>query len=585
MKAGFINSINIADMVLDIVKRYFQKISDIVVGKSDQKDFEKRFFITIVFFIIVISLYATAINIVLRLGKLVTSLTTFSAIFFVIIYYLARFKDIIKSTKTITIIVMFFLLSLLWFSNAGSQGPIIFVYFVFFSYILLAMEGWAMWLSLFIFGVNISALFLLEYTHPELISGYSSEFARIFDVFTSTVLYFCAGGIIIFFTKMNYIREKQKAEKSDHLKSAFLANMSHEIRTPMNSIVGFSQLLKREHITDKKKKRYIQIINDNSKYLLRLLEDIIDTSIIDSDQLKIIKSEINLHQLFTKLYLDFRQILDDNKKHGITLSFQIPPQNFVFQSDGARLEQIMRNLLFNAVKFTHRGFIKYGCRMEQEELHFYVQDSGIGIQKKNLEDIFRRFTKVEDEHKNIYFRGTGIGLSLTKRLVELLEGKIWVDSKYGEGSVFYFALPMSGLKFTDLPDEEVSQEEILNNWEGKTVLIAEDEESNFEYLKELLLPTRLNILHAKDGNEAVEFARNMKPDLILMDIKLPQIDGLLAAQAIRKFNQKVPIIAQTAYAMNDDKQNSILAGCNDYLSKPLSNKSLMKLFSQYLNQP
>ncbi len=570
-------------MVLHFIKRNFQKINQIIVGKSDQADFEKRFFITVVFFIILISFYATIINVILRLGKVLTAMTAFSTLFFILIYYLARFKGIIQSTKAITVIVMFVLLSLLWFSNAGSQGPIIFVYFVFFSYILLAMEGWIMWVSLFMLAINISALFLIEYFHPEWISGYSSEFARIFDVYTSTVLYFCAGGIIILFTKTNYIREKQKAEKSDHLKSAFLANMSHEIRTPMNSIVGFSQLLKNKNISDEKRNRYTDIINENSKYLLRLLEDIIDISIIDSDELKILQSEINLNQLFTKLYLDFRQILDDHKKHGINLSFKIPLQNIVFQSDIARLEQIMRNLLFNAVKFTHRGFIRYGCRTEQDKLLFYVQDSGIGIHKKHHEEIFKRFTKVEDEHKSIYFRGTGIGLSITKKLVELLDGNIWIDSKYGEGSVFYFTLPISGLKVTELPDENAPPQEIFDDWIGKTVLIVEDEESNFEYLKELLIPTGMNIIHATNGHDAVEFARKGDLNLILLDIKLPQVDGLQAAEAIRKFNRDIPIIAQTAYAMDTDWQKSLLAGCNDYLSKPLDGLLLLRLFRKYLN--
>ncbi len=570
-------------MLIRQFKKYFHSLSTLIIGRSEQDDFDKRFFTAIVFITFLVTVYATVINILLKLHHLLIFTTSISSVFFFVIYFFTRFKGILKQTQTLTILTVFVMLSIMWLFNGGSKGPIIFVYFVFFSYILFAMEGTRLLVLISVLFLNISVLYLTEYFYPSLILNYSTEFARIFDLFTGTVLFFCAGGMIIIFSKMHYVKEREKAEKSDKLKSAFLANMSHEIRTPMNSIIGFSQLLQKPELAIDKKDKYVQIINENSKYLLRLIEDIIDISMIDSEQLKIVYKDVSIDDLFNKLFLSFRQILDENQKHQIELSFNIPREDIFIHTDVVRLEQILRNLLYNAVKFTHRGFIKFGLKLENDLIIFFITDSGIGLQKKNLEDIFHRFKKIEDEYNRILFRGAGIGLSLSKNLVELLGGEIWVESKYGDGSTFYFSLPANGIKFINRAESNKSLSEKPINWSGKSILIAEDEESNFEFLKEMLELTHVNIIRAKDGIEAVELSKISNPHLILMDVKMPQLDGMSATKAIRQFNAKVPIIIQTALAMKKDKQNALETGYTDFISKPLDIKKLMNILKKYIN--
>ena len=570
-------------MFLKQAKKYYHTLSKFIIGNSEQDEFDKRLFTTIVFIAFLVTVYATVINILLQLHHLLTITTTISAIFFFVIYYFTRFKGILKQTRMLTILIAFVMLGIMWMFNAGSKGPIIFVYFVLFSYILFAMEGTSLIVLLSVLFLNISVLYITEYYYPSLILNYSSEFARIFDLYTGTVLFFCAGGMIIIFSKMHYVKEREKAEKSDKLKSSFLANMSHEIRTPMNSIVGFSQLLQKQGLPADKKDKYIGIINENSKYLLRLIEDIIDISMIDSEQLKIIYKDVNILNLFNKLYNSFIQILDENQKHNIDFSYEVPRDDILIHTDEVRLEQILRNLLYNAVKFTHRGFIKFGYKIENDCVVFFVSDSGIGLQKKNLENIFQRFTKIEDEYNRILFRGAGIGLSLSKNLVELLGGRIWVESKYGDGSTFFISLPAKGLKSAEKKETEEKISEKSIDWSGKSILIAEDEETNFEFLKEMLESTNINIIWAKDGNEAVELSKVSNPHLILMDVKMPQLNGLDAVKAIRQFNTKVPIIIQTALAMKKDGKDILKSGYTDLITKPLDIKKLMIILKKYMN--
>ncbi|MBN2610773.1 MAG: response regulator [Bacteroidales bacterium] len=565
------------------LKETGQAISNLLLGKYEETEFDRRFFSAIVFITFLVSIYATVINIILKLNTPITLSTGISAMVFLGIYYAIRWGSDLDRTRIIAIIIACVAFSMFWFFNAGSKGPVIFLFFVFFLYVLFVMKGKALLLLLTLIALNITALYVVEYYHPDWVTGYDTEFARIFDLYFGTVMFFVVGGVIIFFAKLNYTREKNKAENSDRLKSSFLANLSHEIRTPMNSIIGFSQLLQKQELAKEKRERYLKLLNENSKYLLQLIEDIIDISIIDSQQIKLASKHTNLSMLLNKLYVNFRQVLDDMDKHQIKLSLEIPEESLVTETDEVRLEQVLRNILFNSVKFTHRGEIKFGYRLIKDKLYFFVSDTGIGIKNKHLKEIFNRFMKIEDENYRVVFRGAGIGLSLCKDLVRLLGGTIWAESKYGEGSVFSFTIPYKEVKAT-ISFHETTKESASNlNWSGKMILIAEDEESNFEYLKELLDGTKIRIEWAKNGNEAIEITRVSKPDLILMDIKMPNINGLEATRIIRGFNQAIPIIAQTAHAFENDKQKCIEAGCNEYICKPIDATKALDLLKKYLN--
>jgi PAS domain S-box-containing protein len=381
---------------------------------------------------------------------------------------------------------------------------------------------------------------------------------------------------------------KNKAEESDRLKSAFLANMSHEIRTPMNVIIGFTELLVSQDLTQEEKYEFSEHIMNNSKTLLHLIDDIIDISKIDAGELKIIKKNCLVNKMLSELFDTFSEIkrIQGKEKIKIYLKKEFENQRMPIITDTLRLNQILSNLLYNALKFTETGYIEFGYSLVEDKesmLRFYVKDTGFGIPKKMHELIFDRFRKVEDPVK--LFRGTGLGLAISKRLTELLGGKIWVESELGKGSIFYFTIPF------EKGEEKISMPATLYipkvkyNWSGKTVLIVEDENTNYIFIEKALRNTNVKIFRAKNGKEAVKiFTERKNFDLILMDIKLPVMNGYEATKLIRKsLNPKkmIPIIAQTAFAMADEKERILNSGFDDYLSKPFSLKQLLEIIDKY----
>lgn len=380
---------------------------------------------------------------------------------------------------------------------------------------------------------------------------------------------------------------KEKAEESDRLKSAFLANMSHEIRTPMNAIIGFSSLLTDRDIVEESKDELVSHIIHNSDTLLHLIDDIIDIAKIEAEQLKINKQNCNINLILNELLDNFNKRKQTIKKQDIKISInkEVENERLMIYTDPFRLQQILSNLIDNALKYTEKGFVEFGYLFENssnnENIKFFVQDTGIGLSKDQQEIIFRRFSKVEDNKKKIY-RGAGLGLAISKNLVYLLGGEIWVDSKINKGSTFYFTIPYT--KKTEKEEHiEVKKSKITNFiWSEKTILIAEDEESNYLYFKMLLSTTGANILHADTGIKAIEICHENKVDLILMDIKMPEMDGLEATQIIKKENKKIPIVAITAFAMENDKKISLNAGCDAYVSKPFNESKLLSLLNTYL---
>ncbi len=382
-------------------------------------------------------------------------------------------------------------------------------------------------------------------------------------------------------------KAKEKSEESDRLKSAFLANMSHEIRTPMNAVIGFSSLLNEKDIDEKDREELIIRIEHNSNTLIHLIDDIIDIAKIEAGQLNIFKKECYVNKTLNELFQSYKDKLkiQSDKDLKLNLKLGVEDLNFSIYTDNIRIQQIFINLLNNAIKFTEKGFIEFGYKQnnnsENSTIVFYVKDTGIGLSKSQQKSIFDRFIKVEEDQKKLY-RGAGLGLSICKNIVKLLGGSIWVESELNKGSTFYFKIPI-----TESHNSQASQ--IIEgpnesfNWKNKTILVAEDEDSNFELLEILIKKANANVVRAINGNEVLEiFKSEIDIDLILMDIKMPEMDGLEATKQIRKIDTEIPIIAQTAYAMAGDEKISLETGCNNYISKPIKKLDLMNMINNYL---
>ena len=370
------------------------------------------------------------------------------------------------------------------------------------------------------------------------------------------------------------IKARIKAEQSDRLKSAFLANMSHEIRTPLNAIVGFSQLLPAAE-TAEEKKLYSGIINQNSDILLQLINDILDLSKIEAGTLEYIKRPMNLGEVCRTIYA----VHKERVKEGVTLVFDNEDENLFIEGDQNRIMQVITNFLTNASKFTYAGEIRLGFERTDKNIRVYVKDTGIGIEPEKVDHIFERFVKL-----NSFAQGTGLGLSICQMIIEKIGGEIGVTSELGKGSTFYFTIPYEEAgelgEIFKMSKTESKGDTVNRVQQIKKILVAEDVESNFILLKNLI-GREYTLLWAKDGVEAIEMYKQYQPDLILMDIKMPRMDGLEATHIIRSYSKEVPIIALTAYAFETDKELALEMGCNDFVTKPVSKEALEKALEKF----
>jgi signal transduction histidine kinase len=390
---------------------------------------------------------------------------------------------------------------------------------------------------------------------------------------------------------IDLIEAKEKAEQSDKLKSAFLANFSHEIRTPMNAIVGFSQLLFYKNIDEKEKREYIELIVYNSKHLLNLINEIIDISRIEAGEMILNFEVFELNRIIFELLTLYEEQKLLMRKPDITLFVNPEVNKFKYRiySDEGKLRQILVNLIENAIKFTDNGQIEFGYQPYEKEgrkmVLFYVKDTGIGISDEAKGFIFERFRKAEPTKGKLY-RGAGLGLAISKRLVELMGGEIWVESELNSGSTFYFTLPYDE-NFNASPEEEKPlkiRKPNSYNWKNKLILVAEDEHTNYKFIEKALQKTNISLLWAKNGLETLELIKkNKNIDLVLMDIRMPLMDGYEATKKIKEINKDIPIIAQTAFALKDEKEQIIKAGCNDYISKPFAIHELLSLIGKYFD--
>jgi len=376
---------------------------------------------------------------------------------------------------------------------------------------------------------------------------------------------------------------KEKAEESDRFKTAFLQNMSHEIRSPLNVIMGFSELLVEQYNNKQKLEHYSQIIHQRCSDLLNIINDILDVAKIESGQLTVNAEVCNLHELFDELNVLFSELQKKLNKQHIHFDIQVisDPVITAVVIDKVKLKQIFINLISNAFKFTDNGRIEAGCRIDNNSnLLFFVSDTGIGIQLDRQDTAFEPFTQLNQKaEKNL--GGTGLGLPIVKGLIDLLGGSLFLDSKPGVGSTFSFIIPFKTIE--PLPPKPLIIEETTGVYfPGKVILIVEDDAYNAEYLKEVLAITGAIILHTFSGREAVEIALSNAVDIILMDIRLPDMDGYEATRQIKQQKPGIEIIAQTAYAAPQDKQKAFEAGCDDYITKPSAPDLLLAMISRHL---
>lgn len=378
---------------------------------------------------------------------------------------------------------------------------------------------------------------------------------------------------------------KQKAEESDRLKSLFLSNMSHEIRTPMNAIIGFAEMLQDQELNIEEKDRFLEVIIKSGDNLLRLINDIIDISRIEAGQLKIIYSDCYLNELFTEFEISFNRELSRLRKDHLKLYVQ--PGNsdtdFAVYTDPVRLRQIITNLVGNAIKFTDEGFVEIGYRIKGDNIEFYVRDSGIGIPADHQRLVFERFGQVK-EAASYNLSGTGLGLTISKNLVEMLGGRMWLDSFPGEGSTFWFTIPLrfGRHRMNATQDSEESPQQKLD-LAGKCFLVVEDVDTNYFYISSLLGKINGKVIRATNGITAIEMSKNDPSiNMVLMDIELPVMDGYTATREIKKIRPELPVIAQTAFAMLGERERSLEAGCDEYISKPIRKEILLEIISRFI---
>ncbi len=378
------------------------------------------------------------------------------------------------------------------------------------------------------------------------------------------------------------IEAKEKAEESDRLKSTFLANMSHEIRTPMNGILGFAEILQDPEISGEQQQEYLQIIQKSGYRMLNIINDIIDISKIESGLMKVNFSESNVNEQIEYIHTFFKP---EAIVKGLKLSIKttLPLKDAFVITDREKLFAILTNLVKNAIKFTSEGFIEFGYSFMHDPatLQFYVKDTGIGIPKERQEAIFERFVQADISDK-MARQGAGLGLAITKSFVEMLGGTIWVESEVGVGSTFYFTLPYTiDQELKTIVNDQFNNDGFLNQSKKLNILIAEDDETS-----ELLMSINLkefskDVLYARTGNEAVAICRNNPElDLILMDIRMPELNGYEATRQIRQFNKNIVIIAQTAYGLSVDREKALEAGCNGFIAKPIKKEEMLSIIQK-----
>ncbi len=388
-------------------------------------------------------------------------------------------------------------------------------------------------------------------------------------------------------TQTQLIIAKEKAEESNRLKSTFLANISHEIRTPLNSIVGFANLLNDPNTDQKIREEYVGYLNQNTEKLLQVITDIIDLSRLENNEIEIKYNPVRVNSILD--YVDdyaAKLISRSGKDLKFTIDKGLNDGKDIIYSDDVWLKRVFRHLIDNAVKFTRAGSIELKSVLAGTSVMFTVKDTGIGISKENLKNIFEQFRQEEIGHHRT-FEGLGVGLTMARKVIENMDGYLWVESEKGKGSEFFFTIPYRPVDVKAYSEPRKKEENIpaKDLWTGKTILVADDNIDILRYLNRVLSDTGINVIQAHSGMEAIDIAKTEdRIDLVLLDMQMPEMNGLEAMKEIRQLKGNIPIIAQTAFVFEEEKEDIIVAGCDACLLKPISQEKLLSVISEFLNR-
>ncbi len=418
----------------------------------------------------------------------------------------------------------------------------------------------------------IGAIVVQSYNNPK---AYNNESIRNLEIIAHELSIFIERKK----TEEQLITAKERAEESDRLKTAFLQNMSHEIRTPLNGILGFASLLTDDELTADEVKKYANLIQNSGNRLFELINNIIDISKIESGNITIIEKGFSIDKLLDDIVNQFIITAEIKKIELRKIRNESAVENYII-SDSLKIHQILTNLINNSLKFTKKGFVEIGYSLTENEIEFYIKDTGSGIPKEIGEKIFERFFQA-DTSMSRGFEGAGLGLSICQGLANVLKGRIWFESEIDKETIFHLKLPIKISNRNIMENEKKIPMPKLNN---NTILIAEDDDTSYALLEMILNKAQLDVIRAINGLEAVEISRNQNNiSCILMDIKMPVMNGIEATKQIKVFRPDLPIIAQTAYAFNTEREQVMAAGCNDYLTKPISKQLLMHLLDKHVN--
>jgi signal transduction histidine kinase/CheY-like chemotaxis protein len=569
----------------NLIKRFF-KISGAETQTEDGYiDFEKQFILPLSFAGMLISFIGLFVNILVGFKTILYVIPVVWFFIYAMVFLFVKYKGkYLYLMKWILFFITLLVINILWLYNFGSEGPAPYLFLLLYSFMIFMWKDRdLLFVSLIVF-LNIVVLFLLDYYEEGLTGNYVSQKAKIIDVYTALFYY----GIVMFtlmkVAKRSYERAYFNAKKADMLKSSFLANLSHEIKTPLNTIIGFSELLASDNNSLEQKKKYERILYESNEILLRLVKDILDISHIESNQLVLNRSEVNVVEVIDSLEQVSKVMLKEKNKTGIIFVKDIPKEKIFVNTDIVRLRQIFTNLIDNAIKYTSQGVITIGLSVKDDYLLFYVKDTGIGIEKRYLDKIFERYYKV-NRSDNKFLTGAGIGLFLSKRLVELLGGKIWVDSEVEKGSTFFFTLPKKGFRVEEhvvvkkpekLEKAKVINGNAKNNFSNNLkILIVDDDIGSVFLLKQMLSEIDAEIFQAFNGAGAIEmFNLHKDINLVLLDLKMPIMTGYDVIKELRKIKKDVFVVAQTAFAMEKDRSRVYEEGFDAFITKPI-NRNLL----------
>ncbi|MFA7359597.1 MAG: response regulator [Candidatus Kapaibacterium sp.] len=595
------------------VQYYLQNFSPSDVNKDAGLQYLRdKLFISILLISLPIGFIMSVSGIVASVASNQVIIGTYDAIAFLLVLFLFFYKNQSINSKKILYSINFYVVAVILFVFLGTKGPSVIILLCSSVLITLYQSKRA---GLITVAINTFIFFVITAILP--INSFDIKFFQEFTVaswlgisvnmaaFNALVVLsvsFLLNQLNESFIKEKTLQEllktessqllsaKQRAEESDRLKSAFLANMSHEIRTPMNGILGFASLLGESDVSDKDQKEYIGIIQKSGERLLNLINDIVEISKIESGLMKVNIKRTNINEHIDYI---FNILKSDAQNKDLILTFKkdLSEKDPEIYTDSDKLNAVLSNLVKNAIKYTDKGSVEFGYKIESSNdknipssIKFFVKDTGIGIPKDRQKAIFERF--IQADILDIQAReGVGLGLSIAKSFIELLKGKIWVESEIGKGSTFYFTIPCysesplnTNMKDNNIPDVK------RQNTKKPNILIVEDDAASEKYITTLMKNISNKLYNVSSGKEAVELCRNSPDiDLILMDIRMPDINGHEVTKQIRHFNKDVIIIAQTAFGLEGDREKAINAGCNDYISKPIDKNQLLSLINKYSN--